>query len=379
MHVVLDSRVVTGSGGGPDKTILNSPRFLSAAGYRMLCAYMHPPGDPGFEQLRQKAVTAQAPLVSVADRGPWDWRVVWQFLRLCRRERVEIWHGHDYKSNALGLLLRRLWPMRLVTTVHGWVHHTKRTPLYYKIDELCLPHYEAVICVSQDLHERCLASGVPAQRCQLIENAIDTQEYARHLETGEAKRRLGLPPERALIGAVGRLSAEKGFDVLIRATDQLLHSGAEVALVIVGAGEQEEPLRALISQLGRHDRIRLLGYRARCPVALRGDGRFRALQLTGRAAQCTAGSDGDGGSGRGLSDRRHPASHPGWAKRPARRTIVRPELGRGLGPTPGRFVAADTVTARGTQNHRRPLQLFWPDAKNPSALRQTLERVSGEW
>src|SRR5215472_10603359 len=97
-RVVLDVRVVSGCGGGPDKTILNSPRFLTAAGYRMLCAYMHPPGDPGFEQLRQKAVTAQAPLVSVADRGPWDWRVVWQLLRICRRERVEIWHGHDYKS-----------------------------------------------------------------------------------------------------------------------------------------------------------------------------------------------------------------------------------------------------------------------------------------
>ena len=48
--VVLDARVVTGSGGGPDKTILNSPRFLGPMGYRMLCAYMHPPGDPGFDE-----------------------------------------------------------------------------------------------------------------------------------------------------------------------------------------------------------------------------------------------------------------------------------------------------------------------------------------
>src|SRR6516162_9574947 len=142
LPVVLDTRVVAGSGGGPDKTILNSPRFLTGAGYRMLCAYMHPPGDPGFEQLRQKALTAQAPLLSVADRGAWDWRVVVQFLRICRRERVEIWHGHDYKSNALGLLLRRLWPMRLVTTVHGWDKDTPRAQFYFTVDRLCLPYYE---------------------------------------------------------------------------------------------------------------------------------------------------------------------------------------------------------------------------------------------
>jgi glycosyltransferase involved in cell wall biosynthesis len=262
MPVVLDTRVVTGTGGGPDKTILNSPRFLSSAGYRMLCAYMHPPGDPGFEQLRQKALIAHAPLYSVYDRGPWDWRVVPQFLRICRRERVEIWHGHDYKSNVLGLLLRRFWPMRLVTTVHGWVKQTRRTPLYYRIDQLCLPRYEAVICVSSDLYERCLACGVPAERCQLVENAIDTEEYSRQMGTDEAKRRLGLTPGRDLIGAVGRLSDEKAFDVLIRATDQLLKTGAEVELVIVGEGDCKARLQALISALGRQDRIHLLGYRA---------------------------------------------------------------------------------------------------------------------
>src|SRR5262249_44155089 len=145
--VVLDARVVSGTGGGPDKTILNSPRYLAPAGYRMLCAYMRPPGDPGFEQLRAKAQRWGAPLVEIDDRGPWDWRVPAELLPVCRRERVQVWHGHDYKSNALGLLLARFWPMRLVTTVHGWVKHTRRTPLYYRIDRLCLRHYEAVICV----------------------------------------------------------------------------------------------------------------------------------------------------------------------------------------------------------------------------------------
>src|SRR4051794_3803748 len=93
--VVLDARVVSGPGGGPDKTILNSPRFLAGSGYRMLCAYMHAPGDPGFEQVRQRARAWQAPLLSIHDRGAWDWRVVTQMLKICRRERVAIWHGHD--------------------------------------------------------------------------------------------------------------------------------------------------------------------------------------------------------------------------------------------------------------------------------------------
>src|SRR5437016_3260939 len=74
--VVLEARVACGTGGGPEKTILNSPRFLWSAGYTTLCAYMHPPGDRGFDELRQKAAACHAPLLSVPDRGPWDWRVV---------------------------------------------------------------------------------------------------------------------------------------------------------------------------------------------------------------------------------------------------------------------------------------------------------------
>ena len=259
--VVLDARVVKGSGGGPDKTILNSPRFLLPAGYRNLCVYMHPPGDPGFEKLRQKAEEREAPFVGVPDRGPWDLSIIPAFLNICRREKVRIWHGHDYKTNVLGLLLRRFWPMRLVTTVHGWVENTNRTPLYYKIDKYCLPRYEAVIGVSQDLVQASLDCGVPAERCMLIENGVDTAEYQRRMTIAEAKSKQGFPVSRMLIGGVGRLSAEKGFDFLIRSVDALIKRGLDVGLWIVGEGNQREALQKQIDNLGQSERMRLLGYR----------------------------------------------------------------------------------------------------------------------
>jgi glycosyltransferase involved in cell wall biosynthesis len=260
MPVILDTRVVTGTGGGPDKTILKSPRFLASAGYRSLCAYMHPPGDPGFDQLRQKAAAWGAPLLSVPDRGPWDGRVLRRLLQLCRQEKVTIWHGHDYKSNLLGLLLRPFWRMRLITTVHGWGVHTGRAPLYHRIDRWCLPFYEKVICVSPDLQEQCVSGGVRPDRCLLIENGIDLDEFSRRMDVAAAKQEMGLPPHRLLIGAVGRLSAEKGFDLLIRATAQLAQQGLDVSLVLAGEGEQRPALEALLAQSGCADRIRLLGY-----------------------------------------------------------------------------------------------------------------------
>jgi glycosyltransferase involved in cell wall biosynthesis len=261
--------VVSESGGGPDKTILNSPRFFATEGYRMVCAYMHPPDDPGYDQIRQKAERWHAPLVSIPDRGPLDGHVAARLLDLCRSERAAIWHGHDYKSNALGLLLRTIHPMRLVTTVHGWVRHTKRTRLYYAIDRFCLPLYDRVLCVSEDLRERCLEAGVAGSRCVVVENGIDVEADPPPLEVAEAKLRLGFAPERLIVGAVGRLSPEKGFDALIRSADRLASLGVDFDLAIVGEGNEAARLQTLVDALGRGDRIKLLGYRSDMAEAFR--------------------------------------------------------------------------------------------------------------
>jgi glycosyltransferase involved in cell wall biosynthesis len=152
--------------------------------------------------------------------------------------------------------------MKLVTTVHGWVKFTWRTPLYYAIDRLCLRWYDRVICVSDDLHEACLRAGVRPERCKWIENAIDTRQFVRSMNVREAKQKLGIDPDRQLVGAVGRLSTEKGFDVLIRSIATLRDVGRDVDLVIVGDGDQKRQLESLIASLGLKQQVRLLGFRA---------------------------------------------------------------------------------------------------------------------
>jgi len=188
--------------------------------------------------------------------------VIWRLARLCRQRRVAIWHGHDYKSNALGLLIRRLWRMRLVTTLHGWTNLSGRVPLYVRIDKWCLPRYEAAICVSEDLVAQCHALGLPANRVHLVHNAIDTRDYARRRPPSEAKRAWGLDEDALLVGAVGRLSEEKGFDLLIRAVHRLRQQGLPVVLWIAGEGPARPALERLIGELGAATYVRLLGHLA---------------------------------------------------------------------------------------------------------------------
>jgi glycosyltransferase involved in cell wall biosynthesis len=261
LPIILHTRVVTGQGGGPEKTILNSPRFLPPLGYRAICAYLRPTGDDGFQAIRDRARGWQAPLVEIDDRGPLDFSVFRRCLQICREHNVAIWHGHDYKSNLIGLWVRRYWPMRLVTTLHGWVKFTYKTPLYYAIDRWCLRYYEKIICVSDDLLQTCLRWGLPASRCIYIENAIDTQQFRRLQSCKSAKVALGFDPNKKIVLAVGRLSAEKGFDILLKAVAALPQE-LSCSLLIAGEGDDRARLEGVIKELGIGDRVHLLGFRS---------------------------------------------------------------------------------------------------------------------
>jgi glycosyltransferase involved in cell wall biosynthesis len=183
-------------------------------------------------------------------------------LRICRQHRVDIWHAHDYKTNLLGLLLRQRHPMRLVTTVHGWVEYTPRTRLYYIADRWSLPKYEKVICVSEDLLQQVESCGVRQGSSILIENAIDTEQFHRTQSPSAVKQCLGWPTARLLVGAVGRLSPEKAFDILIRAIWKFVQNGKDVGLVIAGDGPEKQSLQGLIDDCGLRDRVQLTGFQS---------------------------------------------------------------------------------------------------------------------
>lgn len=257
---VMHGRIVSGRGGGPEKTILNSPRFLAHTRWREMALYIHAPGDPGIHELAAKARELDCPFFAIPERLPIDVRVLQQIAELCARENVRIWHGHDYKSNLYGILLRPVCGFRLVTTVHGWVQKTGRTPLYWAVDRWALKRYERVVAVSEDLYAACAELGVAPDRLSRIDNGIDVASWKRRAPASGSHLRAGVPPGRLVVGAVGRLSDEKGFDLLIEAVVKAAQRGADLELWIAGEGPEKSKLEALAARSG--GRVRILGFRS---------------------------------------------------------------------------------------------------------------------
>lgn len=257
---VLHLRTVSGRGGGPEKTILNSPRFLEGA-YEVKLAYIRPKGDPEYDMI-ERARTIGVDLVDIPERGGVDPRTVWRLAQEIREYRPAILHAHDYKTNFLAAILGRRFGIRTVTTMHGYVSRGGRLETYYRLDRWSLRQMDHVIAVSTDLYQMLLDLRIPPTRRSLVYNAIDEQQFTRRLPIAEARKQFGMDPTRLVIGAVGRLAAEKGLDLLIQAVDRLLNAGLNAELVIVGEGDERARLEALIAQSCRKDRIHLLGHRS---------------------------------------------------------------------------------------------------------------------
>ena len=261
---VLHVRIATGTGGGPEKTILASPRHLAGTSWEAHVCYLHLPDDPGFGVIEERARQKSAPLTGIPERFPLNPFTLCKLRRLARDLKARVWHGHDYKSNLFGLLLRPFRKHHLVTTVHGWVRHTSRTPLYYAIDRWCLKRYERVIVVSADLEAECVAIGCDPERVIHIPNAIDAEEFARAAP-------LAQPEGRPLvIGSLARLSREKGFGLLIAAVEELAEEGHDVRLVIAGEGELEGELRARVAGSPHAARFEITGFVEDVPAFLEG-------------------------------------------------------------------------------------------------------------
>jgi len=257
---ILHTRTVTGSGGGPDKTILRSAALLDDSKYRAVAAYLHPAGDRGIDALRGTAARFGMDMHTIPERGPVDWRAVRLMRDLCKRLHVQVWHAHDYKTDILGRLISRWHPMKLVTTMHGFTGETWRTRLYAKLSRGALRRYDRVLAVSPQLMRYAAECGVHPDKLRHVPNGIDLREYKRKQPRERAKYALGLARDEHAIAVVARFSVEKGVDRAVRLFAQLREQRPDTRLHLIGDGPQRAELEALVDRLGLTYAVRWWGW-----------------------------------------------------------------------------------------------------------------------
>lgn len=202
-----------------------------------------------------------------------DAHAVRALVKMIRELKPDVLHTHTAKAGAVGRTAARLAgadrPRAVVHTFHGHVlsgyFGAATTRGFRQVERALARSTDALIAVSPEVRDDLVALGVaPAERITVVRLGLDldSRVTAPPGAREEERARLGVPPERFVVGWLGRMTDIKRVDVLLDAFAALRRSGVDAALVLVGDGPLRADLERQADALAITDATHFVGYRA---------------------------------------------------------------------------------------------------------------------
>lgn len=258
--------------GGPERLILDQV-LASPPGFEHVLLSFGREGKP--HPFLDAAAVAGIRTVRVLQSGSYDPRLPLRLRRAIADVHPDVLVGHDYKANLLISLGRKGakddHPAGFVAVVHGYTAEDPKIAAFEAIDRRVLRNADAVVAVSEAARDALVASGVSSLRVRVIENGVAADRVAATAAAGRdavrAEWRVG--PKDVLLLCLGRVSPEKGQDVLLDAFVRLASdpAAASARLVFAGDGALRPSLESRVASLvaGGHlrpDAVQFAGWRS---------------------------------------------------------------------------------------------------------------------
>lgn len=193
-----------------------------------------------------------------------------QIIKLIKQVQPDIIHLNSSKISILGsaaVFCLGLSPFskykikqkKIVYTAHGWVFHEPipAAQKYKKLEKMSAKYKNKIICVSQKDYDSAIREKIaPKDKLRMVHNGIAPIEF---LSREEARKELNLDNEDLVIGSIGNLYKNKGFEYLINAVKILVDNGYNPKTVIIGEGEERDELENWIRQYRLEKNVFLKG------------------------------------------------------------------------------------------------------------------------
>ena len=224
--------------GGLERVVRALARSQAARSQAVaVAAIVTPPMD---EAALESLASPGVQLIPVAIGGRAYLRERKEIRSIARRCGACVAHTHGYRPDVVDASALQTLGVPVVTTVHGFTGGGWRNRLYERVQRLTFRRLDAVVAVSEAMARDLIGFGVPESRLHVIPNAYMA---TRALLTREAARAaLHLDANAIVIGWVGRVSREKGLDVLLDAVGEV--RDRPVVVSVIGDGRDRDRLRA---------------------------------------------------------------------------------------------------------------------------------------
>lgn len=180
-------------------------------------------------------------------------------LKWLRREQFEAAVTLLFASDVVGRILAHRAGIPQVasyiqarnTNYAAWQRFLVRQTMQYA---------DHIVLCSQSIRKFAVqGEGASPDKICVIPHGVRFHPQPATVSKNGVRAEYGLQPGDRLMGSLGRLAHQKGYDVLLQALADL--ADPSLHLIIAGEGDQREELQSLADRLGIDQRVHFAGYR----------------------------------------------------------------------------------------------------------------------
>lgn len=181
--------------------------------------------------------------------------------------KFELVHAHDWLTGNVLKYISDGFGTPGVLTMHSTEYGRDGNVFYdgfaswiRDAEAAACQHAKVVISVSGFLADELQRIyGVPHWKIHVVPNGVAYSDFDGFLEPGPVKTRYGIDPLDPTIMAAGRVSVQKGMDLLVEAVPMVLGYFPSAKFIISGDGPEKEAVVNRANELGVSHAIRFLG------------------------------------------------------------------------------------------------------------------------
>ncbi len=204
-----------------------------------------------------------------------DAQVILRLARLIRRGSFDLIHAHGSKAGFIARVAAIGGRVPVVYSPHNFAFHSGvprwQAHIFAFVEKLTARYWTAkIITVADGEQELARQFGVGTPDLfATVHSGVDLSAFSRRVDSSEQKTALGVPREAQLVGAVGRLSAQKNPLAFVRLAARVHEKNPAAHFVWIGEGPLEKQSRQLAVELGVENVLHFAGQRADVPSDLR--------------------------------------------------------------------------------------------------------------
>lgn len=246
--------------GGAQQLLFDICRHLPDSEFETTVFYMF--GEGTFREQFENQGTS---VVSLNASSNYDLGAFYRLVKNLRSTEYDILHTNSPTSGTWGRPAAKLGRIPHVVSVEHNVH-TEYTRFTRTVNGLTLPLTDALVGVSEsvsesylDWEERLLCDST--QRVTIY-NGVDVEVIRRTFDRSDEVLEEFTPfsPPDTIIGTMGRLHQQKGYEYLVRAFPEIKRRVEDAKLLVLGNGPERETLQRIANRTEYTEDIYFTGY-----------------------------------------------------------------------------------------------------------------------